>query len=779
MAPSPNIRPDGPDRAPAGAGSAEPRPVGAQRRFRTFAAGSLLAILIAIFLSLASPFNARASLNGDLKNLPPDTSPKQACRVLIRNNAIKPAQEGTCRKLVAEGFAAAKTVSDSGTVTIASAAACAIQALNGKLKHSQMGHCSKAVAESASKSKDSGGGGGFDPIGAVGGAIGGAVGGVGDLIGGAVTGTLLDGFKAIIDLLFGGLQSAITVALVKWITTIPNLSGGHVGNLEASVAVGAAGLLAATMTISIVRFWSSGLTGNGAWAGAEGVARAAVAAALIGLWPQIFSLVIRLANALQAGILGGGVQAQLKALFRDLDVIGLGGGALTGGIVPMFLAIVIAVVGILMLLALVAMKIVITALTIVLFVAMPLALVVWPIPELAGIARFCLRSLVAAVSIPVVWCLIFGSFAAIGADTFSFHNTGKDQGIFGTTLNVTIVRPLVAIALLYLALVLPRRLLQMAPFFSGKPGAISHIGTGMAVRAGFSYIPRVGAAAAAGWQGNASQRLQVFGSSAEKAAAAGGTNARGSFNAAKEKGKSVASKLAGQTSQAAKGAGRASDSTPPKARQQDGADRRVAGRAGGEEKGTAASTAGMRLGSAPFHGPRTMQATIPHNEKIDDRRKEMEVASRSGRAVTDEQAREAAETLQGHRSPDRQLELGSGPVQLGGANDPTLFKAASRAALHDDPKQATGAFAEWSLTDNEHVSKSEKDAFWTLGNASPTQREKAFKGLEKTASASGAGAGAGGGGGERNRPPKPDMPSRPKVSAPRAPHSQPRQRGGI
>src|SRR6476646_4453411 len=205
-----------------------------------------------------------------------------------------------------------------------------------------------------------------DAVGAAGDVVDSVTGAAAD----AVTGTILDGFKAIIGFLFGGLQSAITVALIKWIATVPNLSDGHVGQLEANIAVGAAGLLAATMTISIVRFWGSGLTGDGAWAGAEGVARAAVAATLIGLWPQIFDLAVRLSNALQHGILDEAVQTQLKALFRDLDVIGLGGGAavglasgvISGGLVPLFLAIVIAIVGMLMLLALVAMKIVITAL---------------------------------------------------------------------------------------------------------------------------------------------------------------------------------------------------------------------------------------------------------------------------------------------------------------------------------------------------------------------------------------------------------------------------------
>jgi hypothetical protein len=740
-----------------------------------------LLALLAIALCAASPLGARASLTDDLKSLPADASPKQACKLLIENGAVKRAGERRCRRLAARGFAAAKTVSDSGAVTIASAAACTIQALKGKLPQGQLEHCAKSVAKGA-RSSNTASASGFNPIdavgdvgGAVGGAVGDLVGGVGGAIGGAVTGTLLDGFKAIINLLFGGLQSAITVALIKWMTTIPNLSGGHVGQLESSIAVGAGGLLAATMTISIVRFWSSGLTGDGAWAGAEGVARAAVAAALIGLWPPIFDLAIRLSNALQAGILGGGVQAQLKALFRDLDVIGIAGGALTGGLVPMFLAIVIAVVGIMMLLALVAMKIVITALTIVLFCAMPLAFVVWPIPELAGITRLCLRSLAVVVAIPVVWCLIFGAFAAIGADTFSFHNTGKDQGVFGTALNVTIVRPLVAIALLYLALVLPRRLLQLAPFFEGRPGVVRHIGTGMAVRAGFSYAPQVGRAAL--------ERAQTLRASAGAAGAAGAGSAgaaqrptsaaagagkgTGTKEAGKAGGKTAAETLRSRTSQAVKGQeemnrqAAPSDAVDKAAAGGAAAGKRTAGASSGAETasgrdrqsaspGSDADEKSMERGNGPFRGPRTMKLTPDRVDAIAKRRDALAADSASGTAVTREEVDGAVGDLRSR---------------------PALLEAAKKAAYHGNAEEATGAFAEWSLTDNPHVGDKHRDAFGVLGRASPSQRRTALGQIDTS-----GGPSSGPAGGGRRMPAAEPRSSEP--TPPRTPHPQPRRDGG-
>jgi hypothetical protein len=742
--------------------------------------------LLAIALSLAAPV-AQASLNDDLKNLPGDASPKEACHVLIKDGAIKARQEGPCRKLVGKGFEAANKVSNNGTQTIASAAVCAIQALHQKIKQSEMAKCAQTVAETIT---GGGGGGGFDPVGAVGGFLGGAVDTVTGAIGGAINDTIVAGFKAIIGLLFGGLQSAITVALIKWITTIPNLSGGHVGNLEASVAVGAGGLLAATMTISIVRFWGSGLTGDGAFAGAEGVMRGAIAAVMIGLWPNIFGLAIKLSNALQAGILGSAVQAQLKALFRDLDVIGLAGSVLTGGLIPMFLAIVIAVIGILMLLALVAMKIVITALTIVLFCAMPLAFVVWPIPEMAGITRFCLRSLCATIAIPVVWCLVFGSFAAIGADTFSFSNTGKEEGFMGTALDVAVVKPLVAIALLYLALVLPRRLLQVVPFFNGRPGAIRHIGTGMAVRAGFSYAPQAGKMALGRAQAVGGAMAARFGgggaagagSSGEVAAAGGRREGKAS---ATTSGQAGGPKLREHSSQAAKGGAKPDQNGTGGRESKAGSTN--SGKAGGPKVGEYSSQAkagqssqkgdtsgygamsdeqhakAMERGDGPFGGPRTMNPSMDRLDAIAKRSQSMAADSSSGSAVSRGQVDAAVSDLKSR---------------------PDLLEAARKASFPRHHEETSGAFAEWSLSDNEHVSDRHRSAFSILGSATPSQRKGALgmpgsgngPGRPSSGPGQSAGDGSGGPGGGRRVPPLEFKSADPPVR--RTPHPQPGSNGG-
>ena len=640
--------------------------------------------MLAIAAFLTSPAasiagkGAVASYEKEVEALPGDASPKEACAVLIKYHKVKPGQELQCRKLIADGFAAGKSVSDDVDLTIHATTVCVQQVLAQNKSPDVTKQCTKHVVEREEdrrdREDDDDGGGLFD---SAAGFVGGVVDGVTGAVGGAIEGTILDGFNAIIDFLFGGLQAMITVALIKWIITIPNLSGGHVGDLESRIALGAGALLAATMTVSIVRFWASGLTGGGAWAGAEGIARTAVAACLIGLWPRIFDLAVKVSNALQSGILNEGAEHQLKSLFQNIGKVGF----FTAGTVPVFLSIVTAIVGMLMLLALVAMKIIITSLTIVLFCAMPLALVLWPIPELSGATKFCLRSLGVVLAIPVVWCVLFGAFAAIGADTFTFHNTGKDQGIFGTTLNVAIVKPLVSISLLYLALVMPRRLLQMAPFMGGGGGGIVRtVATGAALRAGFSYAPQGASAAAAGWRGNPSERLQVHGSPFEKRAMEAGRGLRGAVDP--------------------KGAAKA---TPPGSKLP-GAGGATAGAKGAQQGQTLPTR--DKNGNLQPPGPWTSQQSIPHKEDVEAREREMDFNQRSGQRGAVEQAKQAISTLDG-------------------LDDRKFYDAGTLAGRYWSNDQATKAFADWSK--NPAVPSEARDAFWTLGSTSPADRKMAFE----------------------------------------------------
>jgi hypothetical protein len=125
--------------------------------------------------------------------------------------------------------------------------------------------------------------------------------------------------------------------------------------------------------------------------------------------------------------------------------------------------IVIAVLASLLLLALLLLKLVVSVSTVLVFVAMPAAVVLWPIPACAWLARLCARAFAVCLLVPACWALCFAATAAVGVDALGFQ--GSRSGVLDQLLE-----PLVAIMLLYVAVTLPRSLARVAMLGGGIPG---------------------------------------------------------------------------------------------------------------------------------------------------------------------------------------------------------------------------------------------------------------------------------------------------------------------
>ena len=77
-------------------------------------------------------------------------------------------------------------------------------------------------------------------------------------------------------------------------------------------------------------------------------------------------------------------------------------------------------------LLLIVTKIVLATLLALLFVAAPLAIALWPLPETSWLARTWLQSLIGVLLWPVVWALCFALFAVIGASAFTLQAVVRD-----------------------------------------------------------------------------------------------------------------------------------------------------------------------------------------------------------------------------------------------------------------------------------------------------------------------------------------------------------------
>jgi hypothetical protein len=280
-----------------------------------------------------------------------------------------------------------------------------------------------------------------------------------DAVTGGIGGMAVEGLGAIVKALFAWPAKIINRELLGWLVAVPDYAihpetaraagdGSNLAQLGATTSAMGFAALGAVATVSAIRYWAAGLTGSGGLEALEGLARTVGAALFIVLWPWLFRHAADLANEAGAGLLGSG--SVLDDAARLLAV------AFAAGVSFNILAILIAIGAAVLFLALLLTKIAVSATTALVFVGMPLAVMLWPIPELAWIARTAMRAFATVLAIPLLWAVCFATFAAVGIDALSLKGAGKVVD--------ALVMPLVALALLWLTVVAPRTLARMAMF---------------------------------------------------------------------------------------------------------------------------------------------------------------------------------------------------------------------------------------------------------------------------------------------------------------------------
>lgn len=238
-----------------------------------------------------------------------------------------------------------------------------------------------------------------------------------------------------------GLEADVGKRAVRWLIAHPVYTDASafadLNELRAYVTAGAWALLSLVFTVAAFRYWASGLTASGSYEAVVALARCAGAAGVLAVYPQLFGYVSVASNMLTGALLDApGVRdgiAKLLAAAAVAQIGGLGVGMLA------------AVAAVVILVLLVVTKIVIATLLAVLYVAAPLALALWPLPETAWLTRTWAQALGAALLWPVLWALSFCVFAVMGNSVFDL------SGSFGSQL----IEPWVTVAALYVAFKLP------------------------------------------------------------------------------------------------------------------------------------------------------------------------------------------------------------------------------------------------------------------------------------------------------------------------------------
>ncbi|MCA1698473.1 MAG: hypothetical protein LC790_06025, partial [Actinobacteria bacterium] len=274
----------------------------------------------------------------------------------------------------------------------------------------------------------------------------------GDLIGGV--------FESFFSTFFG-IQTDVTQRAVHWLLAAPVYTDtsayADLNRLRASIEVAAWALLTLVFTVAAVRYYVSGFTSAGSYEAVEALTRGALAAGGLVLYGQVFGSLAIATNSLTYGITHTPVvESGLTALLSAATV---------SSFTPLGLGTIAAVVAVVLLVLLVVTKIVLATLLALLFVAAPLAIALWPLPETSWLARTVLQALVGVLLWPVLWALCFSLFAVIGASALT------PGGSFGTQL----VKPWVSVASLYVAFKAPQLLARQA-LLAGlmpSPGAVA------------------------------------------------------------------------------------------------------------------------------------------------------------------------------------------------------------------------------------------------------------------------------------------------------------------
>jgi hypothetical protein len=270
---------------------------------------------------------------------------------------------------------------------------------------------------------------------------------------------VVDGFKAILQFIFGDQLDELGSHLVNLLLSVPLLTDAsafpRLNDYREYVTGGAWGLLALSFVIASLRYWLSSYSGSGAYEALMGFTRTVGAIAMLLLFPIVFDQISRAVNAFTAAlvvnpVVGDGLGKGMAGTISDAPFAG-GGIAMLIGIAAVVMAIVLLVV-----------KVIVTALLAVLFVASPLAIALWPIEELSWALRSLLQAIVGLLVFPILWAVCFGTFAVLSTDSLF-------PGDNGDAVNA-VLSPLIALAALIIAFRLPFAVLSQALKAGISPG---------------------------------------------------------------------------------------------------------------------------------------------------------------------------------------------------------------------------------------------------------------------------------------------------------------------
>ena len=297
-----------------------------------------------------------------------------------------------------------------------------------------------------------------------------------------IASSFVKGFAELMEYLFGGLLSTITLGFVKFLVTIDlDFSGSLTAVVGPMYVIGAFFLMIGLMVASIQAMHAVGSGRDTAQHAFSLVGfKICLLALVMGAWHTILPFMASLANGLSSMVLND--HAVEVALQKSFLVTGAGGAAAAGAgaascattgvgcvITPVILLLLLLLLAITVVTVLI-MKYVLAFGFAVAFVGGPVAIGAGGIPGVGEPAlNMLVRSVCVFMLIPLVWCICFATWAGVMASTID-----KPRGV-GDALLQVVNGPGMFVAAMLVLLGVTRKLLQMsmplgAPL--GLPGPV-------------------------------------------------------------------------------------------------------------------------------------------------------------------------------------------------------------------------------------------------------------------------------------------------------------------
>jgi hypothetical protein len=230
---------------------------------------------------------------------------------------------------------------------------------------------------------------------------------------------VLDGVKAILDWIFGGLRDTITPYVMRFLTRIDLVFGGGLDRMVVPLVVIGAALMVLGAVSSVIQGYGSVIAGASSSASviSSVLMRVAGLALLMGSWHTLVPIGVDVANAFSGYVLSD--QAVNDALAKTFGLTAAGGAtagiAAASGVAPIVLVVLLVLMA-MFFVALLLLKYVVTFAFAVLYLGGPVMLGLGAFPGLGGVALNSLvRSLAILIVIPLSWATVFAAWAAVNS----------------------------------------------------------------------------------------------------------------------------------------------------------------------------------------------------------------------------------------------------------------------------------------------------------------------------------------------------------------------------